>query len=292
MHKHTALLAAVLALPAAAQNFPANDQWVPLRCATEVMTDKYRDESGATDDRDLVGDVTNPAGARASDGQYLYLRVRLDADPAPGGNIRPFAWGILLDTDSNLTNYEVLIQVDGNAKTVALHKNTSTTLPNDPADPPDTPPVKTWPYTANARSVTAAGSSFGGNSDFYLDMAVPWADLEPLGVKPATPVVAWAVTSTNSTVLNGDFACFDDATGSPKLSESAPSRTVLDPGADSDGDGFTDANEFANGTDPNNASSRPGGTPDARVLSGGGGCAAAPGLVALLALLALRRRRG
>ena len=76
---------------------------------------------------------------------------------------------------------------------------------------------------------------------------------------------------------------------------SAPVRTVLDPGLDTDHDGFTDAFEVQSGTDPTQASSHPHSPPDARTLSGGGGCAstgldlwALPGLA--IACAATRRR--
>lgn len=290
------LMAAALAgLTAQAQSFPGDSSWVPLRCATDVMTDAFRDESGALGERDLVGDTSAATGYRAADGQYLYLRIRVEQDPLPGGSPRPFAWGLLLDLDGNLQNYEVLLLMNGIGGTVGIYKNTVTTLSNDPTDPPDEPAVKTYALSSNARSLEATGSSYGGNTDYFLDIAIPWKDLEPVGLTPYTKVTAWAATSSSSTTLNGDFACFNDATGNPTLSGTASGPTVLDPGVDSDGDGYTDATEYANGTDPRNASSHPSGTPDARLLAGGGGCAATSGMSALaLALVAwtlLVRRR-
>jgi hypothetical protein len=271
------MAAALFGLSAQAQSFPPESSWVPLRCGTEVMTDPFQDESGAQLERDLIGDANAATGFRAADWQYLFLRMRLDRDPIPGGNPRPFAWGLLLDTDTNLQNYELLLMANGIGGTVALYKNTTTTLPNDPTDPPDEQAVKTYLLSSHARSVVAASSSYGGDSDYFLDFAIPWQDLQAVGLTPSTPVTAWAATSSTSTALNGDFACFNDALGDPTLSGTDPGSTVLDPRVDRDGDGYTDATEYASGTDPNSASDHPAGTPDARQLAGGGGCTAASG---------------
>ena len=274
------VIAAVLfGLGAHAQSFPADSSWVPLRCGTQVMTDAYQDESGAVGERDLIGHLDaagdQPTGFRAADAQYLFLRMRLDDDPIPGGNPRPYAWGLLVDTDGNLQDYEVQLLANGNGGTVVLYRNTQTTLLNDPTDPPDEPPVRSYPLSSHARSLRASGSSYGGNPDYFLDFAIPWQDLQLVGLSPSTPVTAWAATSSTATTLNGDFACFDNATGEPTLSGTNPGSTVLDPRVDSDRDGFSDAKELASGTRPDDPASRPAGDPDARQLAGGGGCAAA-----------------
>ncbi|HEU5218636.1 MAG TPA: thrombospondin type 3 repeat-containing protein [Gemmatimonadales bacterium] len=279
---------ALCALGARAQTFPADSDWTPLHCGGYVMTDPYRDESSAVDERDLVGNVDQPTGYRASDGQYLYLRVRLDQDPMPGGAARPFAWGLLLDRDGDLKTYEVQILASGVNGTVELYQNTVTTLLDDPTDPPDEPALKTYQLSKNARSKAASGSSFGGNTDYFLDFAIPWQDLGAVQLSLSTPVTAWAATSSNSNTLNGDFACWNDALGNPTLSGTDPGVTTLDPRVDSDGDGYTDQTEYFYGTDPRNASDHPSGTPDAVVYAGGGGCSSAngPAMLGLILVLA------
>jgi uncharacterized protein (TIGR03382 family) len=290
------IAAVFFGLAARAQSFPvAESSWTPLWCGTEVMTDLHRDESGALGERDLVGDVNAATGFRAADGQYLYLRARLDQDPMPGGNPRPFAWGLLLDTDGNLQTYEVLIMMNGIDETVSLYENTGTQLLNDPTDPPEKL-VKTYSLASNGRSVTASGSSYGGDSDYFVDVAIPWQDLQAVGITPSTPVTAWAATSSTSSSLNGDFACWNDANGAPTLSGTPSGQTVLDPRVDSDNDGYTDVYEYRSGTDPKSGTSHPQGDPDARQLAGGGGCGTAGGasLIALgvaAAALIFRRRR-
>jgi len=283
-----------LAGTALAQSFPPDSAFVPLHCGDAVMTDRYQDESGAIDERDIVGDSDHAAGYRAVDAQFLYLRMRLDADSIPGGTIRPFAWGMEIDIDGDRTDYEILGLVDGVSGNVLLYRNSTTTLPNDPTDPADTPAVATYPASSHARSSTAAGTSNGANPDFFITIALPWADLGPLGLDRDTPVVVWAASSSSSNTLNGDFACHDGATGEPTLSGTGSDHTVLDPVIDSDNDGVPDAEEVEAGTDPNDPTSRPGGN----ALAGGGGCGigpAAPGspfavLLAFVLILSRFRR--
>jgi hypothetical protein len=289
--RHIVLGSLLAGLASQAQSFPDHEDYVPLYCVGGPMTDLYRDQSTAVNEKDLVGNTESVAGLRASDGEFLYLRMRLDTDPFSGGDPRPFAWGVLINTDTNAAYYEYLVFLNGTSKLVALYRNTTTTLPNNPADPPDEPAVFTYPASTHARSIEAPEIGFGSNTDFFLDLALPWADLKQLGIEPWTPVVTWAATSSTSTTLNGDLACFDNAGGPSSLEAAASVRTVLDPHIDTDGDGFSDSMEYRDGSDPSNEGSRPAGTPDARKLAGGGGCSTT-GLEGLwvLGLWALRRR--
>ena len=84
------ILLCCVVLPATASAqvaFPADAAWTPLRCNRAAMTDRFQDQPNALDERDIVGDAAAPAGLRASDATYLYLRMRLDKDPAPGGAV-------------------------------------------------------------------------------------------------------------------------------------------------------------------------------------------------------------
>jgi uncharacterized protein (TIGR03382 family) len=287
------LAAAALPATALAQEFPGDDAYIPLSCGDEPMFDGFRDESGALDERDLVGDAGAPAVLRAADDAYLYMRLRLDEDPAPGGALRPFAWGIELDLDGDTTTYELLIMVDGIEGTggaVTLYRNSTTTSPNDPTDPADEPAVARYDFATHGRSAPA-GSSYGDTADRFLDFAVPWDDLVPLGLDRDTPILVWAASSSTATSLDGDFACHDGATGDPSLDELASDGAVPDPAVDSDGDGFTDDEEAAAGTDPDDPDDFP-----ASRLEGGGGCNSGGGsepaaaALALLLALALARR--
>ena len=80
----------LLMLPAAAaaQTFPADNGFTPFLCGDLNAFDATHDQSGAVGERDIVGDQAAPAAFRAVDSQFLYLRMRLDLDPAPGSTKR------------------------------------------------------------------------------------------------------------------------------------------------------------------------------------------------------------
>ena len=261
------------AMAAAAVVFPPDSAWLPLHCGGAVMTDPFQDQTGFFNERDVVGDPTAPAGLRAADAQYLYLRLRLDQDPAPNGIARPSAWGMEFDLDGNLTTYELLVLVDGigAAAVVELFTNHTTTLPDDPSDPADQPPVASYPFAMNARSIVAAGSTNGGDPDFFLDFAVPWTALIPVGLDHTTATHVWAASSSIEDGLNGDFACQDGLTGPAHLDVVASDATTGDPTSGS-GSGSGGPGE----------------------LEGGGGCSTGDAGVSPLfaiGLVALRRRR-
>jgi len=294
--KLASIIASLFALlpfasPAAAAPFPVDDEFVSLRCGGAAMFDHLEDDPIAIDMRDLVGNQSSPAGFRATDNEFLYVRIRVDVDPAPGGTLEPLAWGVLVDLDGDLRNYELLFILDntGAQPEVRIHPNRTTTIANSPADPPDAAAM-TLPFTMNARTL-AAVSLFNGDTDHFIDLALPWSALRPLGLDRDTPVYFWAATSGTGNTLDGDLACHDRASGEPDLTIAASDPTVSDPVVDSDGDGFTDAEEVAAGSNP----ADPDSVPPSR-LEGGGGCATGPHgghatLFALVSLLILVRRR-
>jgi len=257
---------------ARAATFPGDASFVPLRCGGDVMTDPLADDPAALAERDLVGDHNAPTGLRAADAQFLYLRIRVDQDPAPAGAVKRSAWGMAFDLDGDRATYELLITADGlaGAGTVSVFTNHTTALANDPADPADTPAAATFAF-ANAARSAGAGTTFGANPDFFVDIAVPWATLTPLGLDRDTPVHVWVGSSSVADALDGDLACHDRGSGGkPALDATASTDTTGDP-------------------------TRGGGTGTGELrLEGGGGCrAGGPGsaLGAALALLGVCRRR-
>lgn len=277
MKRIVSMLALCLAAAPARAAFPPDQEFLPLVCDRAPVGDAFQDTPGFFGERDIVGNATTPAALRAADDQNLYLRIRLDADAAPGGTLTTSTWGWEFDLDGDLTNYEVLVLVDGMAAggQVNVFANTAITVTNSPTDPADAPPAASFTFAANARSVPVFdGSQFGGNGDFFLDFQVPWSALVPLGLDRDTATVAWVASSDLRDALDGDFACHDGGSGAATLDGSAGSDpTTGDPTRD-----------------PN-----PPPPPGGIELEGGGGCAAtrngACPLLVLGALLAACGRR-
>jgi MYXO-CTERM domain-containing protein len=304
---HTRLLLAILVFAglaalegrARAQTFPADGAYHPLRCGRHIMRDGRGDEAPNLGERDLVGEDEFAAGLRASDDDYLYLRLRVDDDAFPGGTISGFSWGIAFDLDDDRQTYEVLGIVDGVSNQVLLYRNTQTTTRDDATDPADTPPVAMYDIATHVKSSQAPTAQ--NAPDFYITFALPWADLKPLGLDHKTHVHVYAASSTATNALNGDFACHSGG-GAAHFSDMDSDETVADPDVDSDGDGASDADEVEGGTNPDDPNSFPGANGPLE-LAGGGGCgvahrAAGGGAVALglaglgfAALLRMRRRK-
>ena len=268
--------------------------WSPLGCQRGAMVDAYRDAPGFFDDRDLVGTAAAPAGFRAVDLQFLYLRMRVDVSPVQGQGLALSAWGFEINRDANLPAYEVLISLDGASQTVRLYRNTTTTVPDSPADPADAPPVATYPFAQNGRVVDAGRSLFGGGNDAYVDIAVPWSDLANVNLSPTSIATIWAGSSDAPDRLDGDIACNDagGTTNLPRLSGNPPAPVALDPARapgtpDGGGGNLIGANGIEGGPGCSVAAVAGGGG------SGGGrACVVAVAAACASALSRRRRRRG
>src|SRR5689334_14446721 len=101
----------VVASGANAQNF-AGVTWVPLTQSGIPIGDPATD---ANNERNIVGDVTNPAAYVGSDANYLYFRIRLDATPQAndGTTLKPFGWSCAIETQGTVDTYEYLAAVNG-----------------------------------------------------------------------------------------------------------------------------------------------------------------------------------
>lgn len=104
------LSALSLSLPAQAQffpadvpTFPADDAFIAITCANGVNVEANDDTPGLNADRDLVGDVDNPASFFTSDLNFFYLRMRLDQSPAQGAGLSSFGWGLMLNRNVDTT---------------------------------------------------------------------------------------------------------------------------------------------------------------------------------------------
>jgi len=187
---------------AAAQANPDFDAaaWTPLGCDASPLT-----AFSTRHEVDLVGDATFPAAYMARSDSYLFLRYRVDGDPA---GTRGFAgtsdWTTLLQVPSgNAFQYQYQLSVNGDSgaagDTVEIWANgTPEDLSFDPLFT-DATEAKIFSQVYNAADATSGnttplarslqttdGSSFGGDPDYFVDVAFPIAVLVAKGVI-ATP---------------------------------------------------------------------------------------------------------
>ncbi len=243
---------------------------MPFYCDGVPAWDPVGDTAGGTAHRDIVGETAHPALLRAMDGTYLYLRMRLDDDPVQSpAELKPFGWGWEVDSDAVLDTYEYLLLADGvSTDTVTWQQNTVQETLDDPADPAEVI-LQDYLPAEDYWHVQAADSSMGGNPDFFLTLAVPLADLAAASIPTDEPVVLWAGTSNSVQALNVDFACHDNSTGDPHLSDTGPDPAYPDPDLDRDGDGLSNDEETRLGTDPDNPDSDGDGISDFEETDGG-----------------------
>jgi uncharacterized repeat protein (TIGR01451 family) len=167
-------------LPHLARAWPGDGDWIPIYNGSDMLSD-LEDSAGS---RDIVGDAASAAAYLFNDGNYIYFRLRLDADPRDNSGVAlsPFGWGFLLDLNQNLDDYEYMIMLDGisSPETMYLARNTQQGTIGDPSDKAE---LIIWQETLNyGNNFRALGpldsggptTSFGGDDDFFLDYFIPY----------------------------------------------------------------------------------------------------------------------
>lgn len=188
---------------ALAQTFPAKSAWTPVTTDGVSITDPLGD---AQNERDIVGDAMHPAAYVYRDASYIYFRLRVTADPQQtASNLAPFGWGVALDTDGNLDNFEYLAMLNGiaNPDDVELRKNTVQSSKGSAQDPAEDL-IKSYPKSTHGR-VETADTSFGGDPDYFVEWAIDLADLKTAGVDLNKPLRLIFGTSNNAQTLASDL---------------------------------------------------------------------------------------
>jgi len=287
----TVLTCLMVSLPVQAQTWPADNAWRILYCGGQPSFDPRRDVTGKVDERDViggrdvVGDSNDPALYYFVDNDYVYFRMRVDGDPTlpiPDKSERRFdewGWGVQMDTDDRRRTYEFLAGVFGTPEdddpedTVNLKRNTSKDRDDDPDDPAERN-IESYPAKTHARSVKAENvfaSKFGDDDDYFVDWAIARADLRRSDIKDDTQFVFAFGTSSRDNNLNADLACHRAGTDRRGFSTAGSDRVRTDGGniEDSDGDGLSDDEERAEGSDPNKRDSDGDGVDDGDEVRGG-----------------------
>lgn len=232
--------------------WPGTSSWVPLAQGGTPITDGAQDMTGTDESTDLVGTTTNAAGYWFTDGDTVWFRLRLNETPEQGGGIRDLqdhGWGVALNTDSDLSNFEYVVAVDQLTGVLTLRQNV------DGSAGPDA--TSTIISTESRRGldddlvrVVSAGSTIDGDSDFYLDFQVTVASLKrDFGLADNT-VFRMAMLTADDGAENMDA----DVAGWPNLTDLSKGWTD-ETAIDRDGDGLTAPEEALIGTDPTDADS-------------------------------------
>lgn len=211
-----ALLAGVIlaSCAQAAPIWPANDMWRPLYRLGGFITDADNDFPGANGQAslDIEGNATYAAGyiyidnagtPTDSSDDYLMFRMRLDGTRAnPNG-----VYQILIDADGNPATVDYVLQTDMAADDmVELLATTS----GGPTFGGVAMNAVSWQgdLATYAHVLTPAtdGSNFGGNPDYFVDVAIPWQQWEVITGLSQQDAFAIALSaSTQDTLINRDY---------------------------------------------------------------------------------------
>ncbi len=248
-----ALATLLFAGEAVAQNWPLDSEWIPITSGGLGVSDPCDDSQGP---RDLVGTSADPAAFIYFDfttsgpgADYMFVRMRVDDDPAQSGGLAPFAWAVEFDTDSNLDTYEYIAMANGivNPDMVTLEKNTVQSSLGDPSDPAEVE-LGSWLWSDNGRIMDAT-SNLCGTPDFFIDFFFPMQLLYDDGLAPGSSFVLIFGSSQNAHSITDDIINNDGGTDPFTLGEGA-TDPIIPGGPDSDGDGISDDDEATYGTDP------------------------------------------
>jgi hypothetical protein len=197
------LLIGILAGPAhAALVWPSSTDWN----AIQVNGGNLTDPAGPTPDTiDIRGDSTYAAGYWAHDGVngYIFFRMRLDEKPSSLTSV----WQFLLDTDSD-SGIDWIVQLDesgDNRVELVATATEGSTFKDVTLSSTVSWNGATSTY-AKFTDPTGDGSSFDGDNDTFLDLAVPWSSFSSAtGLSTSSSFRIALSSSTTHSGINKDF---------------------------------------------------------------------------------------
>ena len=198
-------LVLLLIIPDPAAAWPQESQWNVVMKNGLPLADPLGD---ANDGKDVVGNATFPCCYIFNNGSALFFRMRVDSDPRHGSGLKPYGWGIEIDSNANLGDYEWLILIDGilDPETVTIERNTVQGMIGDPSDMPEYINKTYIPTIGGYVNVSNAGKNFGVLDDYFISWYVPYADFQSvtgLDNFSAIRVFFGTSSSTHALVPNG-----------------------------------------------------------------------------------------
>ncbi len=247
-----------LLLATAVLAWPEDDAWEPLvmvdgSChhSTLLSWDAVGDGEESGDHLDLVGEQCGdtPTAYWVTGSDLLYLRIRLAGSPIDDDALLAGAWGALIDLDGTTSRDDALLILDGTSGLLQLWINSMPAMGwQDTAE--DLAISWKAPFDNDQARITEAGTSVGGGSDHFLDLAVPSADFrDALALQPDDRIGLFVATGAGGQArLASDLAgCDASSLDCSTLDARIESVPVSD---DVDGDGLADDDEVSLGTNP------------------------------------------
>lgn len=186
----------------------------------------YDPTGDAAGSRDIVGSAGPVAGACTAsscpsayifnDGTYINFRLRLNRDPS---GLQPFGWGLLIETNTVLTDYEWMIMVNGISEQIEIDRNVIQDTIDSPSDKAE---VIAWSEAASPGvnyQVSLADSTFDTDADYFLDFRLPYATFKGVtGLTDSSPIRIFIGSSNSAQTLASDLgdpsaACLPNGTG-------------------------------------------------------------------------------
>ncbi|MDP3156351.1 MAG: Ig-like domain-containing protein [Archangium sp.] len=207
-------------LSASAATFPTSWRPVAINDADGGVVnlgDPIND--GSNNGRNIVGDNARPAFYTASDSTHFFFRMRIDTDPAGPGGLSSYGWGILIDADGDIRDYDYALMLNGTGESVDYSRKTAKTLAGDPTELADqllnSVPTSYAGATQNVAisTIGVGAAGFSGNEDYFLDVAVPLSTFygtNPdggayLNFSPSTIIRFWVGVSNSSRQIQVDL---------------------------------------------------------------------------------------
>ena len=204
-----AALVTCLVLPAASwaagPNFDAVS-WLPLGCDRADLITPASPAAAS-----FAGNHANPPAFYSYDANYLYFRYRMDSNPASGGGFAQYVWTAFMQVPSgDPFQYQYQLLLNGKSDTIEIWRNTNPSDIHFPQFHVDAQ-VQAYPPTpagSLARAV-AAGTSFNGGPDWFVDFAFPVQAL--VGSKAITSAgdlaqaLFFPATSTENNTYNKSY---------------------------------------------------------------------------------------
>jgi hypothetical protein len=196
----------VAAAAEAAPTWPSSDSsWTAFQSGSSPLTDPTNDVN--PESIDVVGSSSYPAGYWYEDisswsDDYVMFRMRTSADGTSGN----YAWQVMLDLDTD-SDIDWVLQLNQSGSTTGVFLSQATTGGTQFKDVVLAgTPAWNGAISTYSRWVSTGANNFGNGTDYFLDLAVPWATLMyTTGIMPGGAFRIGLSTSTTHQGINKDF---------------------------------------------------------------------------------------